>query len=52
SVWTSFYRVSDRVLNGLNKREVVEMVAIDLKRAFDTVDHAIILEKLDYYSVR
>ena len=27
-------------------------VFIDLKKALDTVDHNILLEKLDYYSIR
>lgn len=52
STQTSLHRLTEYILDGLNSSEVIGMVAIDLKKAFDTVDHAILLQKLDHYGVR
>ena len=36
----------------LDARKYTAGVFVDLKKAFDAVDHNIILEKLDYYGLR
>ena len=36
----------------LDARKYTARVFVDLKKAFDAVDHNIILEKLDYYGLR
>ena len=43
--------VSD-VLKGFNDRKMTLSVFLDLSKAFDTIDHDILLHKLNYYGIR
>ena len=40
------------ITNSLDNHESTVGVFIDLKKAFDTVDHGILIEKLDHYGIR
>ena len=42
----------DRISNSLSNREYVIGVFMDLSKAFDTLDHSILLHKLQFYGVR
>ena len=44
--------VVDNIYNHLDKKEVVVGIYIDLQKAFDTVNHEILLYKLQRYGVR
>ena len=44
--------MSDDWYNGLDLGKLVGLVFIDLKKAFDTVDHDILCKKLDVYGVQ
>ena len=49
---TAVLCVSDFILEELGKGRYVGAVLIDLKKAFDTVDHRILLKKLFCYGIR
>ena len=42
----------DKLYNSLDKKRTCIGVFLDLSKAFDTIDHAILLNKLHYYGIR
>ena len=44
--------IIENVQTQLDDNKYVAGVFFDLKKAFDTVDHDILIEKQDYYGVR
>ena len=52
STLTCLLKTSDDWYNGLDLGKLVGLVFIDLKKAFDTVDHDILCKKLELYGVQ
>ena len=46
STMTALLNVTESILDSLDKGNRVGIVALDLKKAFDTVDHDLLLNKL------
>ena len=44
--------VIDRLLNQLNKHKIPINLYLDLAKAFDSLNHGILLDKLEYYGVQ
>ena len=44
--------ITERIRERLDEREFACGVFVDLQKAFDTVDHEILLSKLDHYGIR
>jgi hypothetical protein len=49
STTTAVQRVISEVLEGFNENEITTMCFIDLQKCFDTIDHSILLNKLNMY---
>ena len=41
----------DRIMIDLDKKEIPFSIFIDLSKAFDTIDHTILINKLAYYGI-
>jgi len=52
STQTSLHRLTEFIYESLNNSKIVGMVALDLQKAFDTVDHSILLDKLECYGFK
>ena len=44
--------MTEEITSALDKKKSTIGVFIDLKKAFDTIDHTLLLEKLRHYGVR
>ena len=49
---TSLHRLNEQLLSDLHAGKVVGLVALDLKKAFDTANHKILFEKLNFYGIQ
>ena len=52
STVTSLSKSTDDWYNGMDLAKLTGVVFIDLKKAFDTVDHDILCQKLEYYGIQ
>lgn len=52
STETALIRLMNQLLFDLDKNKVSGLVFIDYKKAFDLIDHSLLLEKLDAYGIR
>jgi hypothetical protein len=44
--------LADTIYHDLNKNKIPLAIFIDLSKAFDTIDHSILLDKLNFYGIR
>ena len=47
-----FNRVYENIRSSLDKNEIIAGIFVDLQKAFDTVSHNILLNKLSQYGIR
>lgn len=52
STITAMVDMVTHILESYDKNEEVQVVCCDLSKAFDCVDHEILLQKLEYYGIR
>ena len=48
---TSLLQMINKWLGAINNSEMIGMVMIDFRKAFDLVDHTLLLKKLKYYKI-
>ena len=44
--------VADTILQGFENKEIVNAPLIDLSKAFDTISHKLIIDKLSHYGIQ
>jgi hypothetical protein len=49
---TSLHRVVDDWLEAMNDGQIVGACFLDISKCFDTIDHKLLMKKLDYYGIR
>ena len=43
----AFYNFTDFILRGMDKRFHTGMILVDLQKAFDTLDHTVLLQEME-----
>jgi len=52
NIENAIFSLTNTILSSLNKKQVVAGLFSDLSKAFDSVNHSVLLQKLSYYGVR
>ena len=52
STFTAILELTNKILDSFEKNEFTIGTFIDLKKAFDTVNHCILLDKLNFYGIQ
>lgn len=52
STESAIYNYLDSILKSLDGKEIVSGIFLDLSKAFDLINHKILLEKLEHYGIR
>lgn len=52
STLTAAIELVDDIYSAVDSRQVMGVLFLDLKKAFDTIDHGVLLRKLEYYDIR
>jgi len=49
NIENAIFSLTNTILSSLNKKQVVAGLLCDLSKAFDSVNHSVLLQKLSYY---
>lgn len=52
STATATVELLDDIIKGIDEKQIVGALFLDLRKAFDTLNHAILLDKLEAYGIR
>ena len=52
STETAAIELTDTLLQNLDNGDIPIAIFLDLSKAFDTLDHAILLKKMDHYGIK